>query len=237
MLLSGLGGVFKPPRKAASNRRLASSFEYFSEFIGAIMAKTKIPHSAMRGGTFPIALKLPSHINEGIGKVVAAHGVLENRVQELLFDLMKVGYPQGRVAFEYRHPAQMFGIIRRLLDLWGIQVDANLEDFESEIRRRSRERDKLAHGVWVKLPSGDLGLRVTEGQIKTDAGIHDRAYLPEVQEVPEDYFKNTRTEIMATAIKVGDLQKVVKRALQALTEKSPQQSDKSSHTEDRSGQE
>ena len=66
---------------------------------------SKVPVSAMRGDMFPVVIDLPPNVTQGIGKIVAAPAVLENRVQEFLFDVMKVDYPQGRVAFEnYRDP-------------------------------------------------------------------------------------------------------------------------------------
>lgn len=90
----------------------------------------KVPVAAMQGASFPVVIDLPPPYYEGIGKVVSAHAFLESRVQEFLFDLMAVDYPVGRVVFEYGHPARLFGTIRKLLDLWGIEVKQKLLDAE-----------------------------------------------------------------------------------------------------------
>lgn len=187
---------------------------------------------------FPIVVDLPPKVWEGIGKVVAAHAVLENRVQELLFDAMKVDYPQGRVAFEnYRDPAVQFGIVRKLFDSWGIQVDINLEDLESEIRDRTRTRNILAHGVWLNSAEGKLVLRVTEGQFSTEHGIHVRAFLPESRIVADDLYDTFRNQTLNTARMIIRLHKAVKSALVASPGKSAQPSDASSHIEGHSPQE
>jgi hypothetical protein len=193
--------------------------------------RRKIPVAAMQGGAFPLVIDLPPPYYEGIGKVASAHAILENRVQELLFDLMAVDYPIGRVAFEYRHPAVLFGLVRRLLDLRGIQIkqtlldvehdakEQNLQEVEDEIRSHSRERDKLAHGVWLVMPNAQLALRVTEGQFTTEAGIHDRAFLPEPHLVPVPWFDWQRLLTLKTAKKISDVRAEVKPQIAALLEK------------------
>jgi hypothetical protein len=197
-------------------RAFAERSLLYLSLIGATMAQ-KIPVSAMVGGEFPIVIDLPTEITNGIGRVVAAHAVLENRVQELLFDAMKVDYPQGRVAFEnYRDPAVLFGIIRKLFDSWGIQIDINLQDLETDIRSCTRERNILAHGVWVRDAPDRIALRVTEGQFTTEAGIHVRAFLPETQGIADDFWEPTRTRILQVAKVVIAIQQTVKPALSSV---------------------
>jgi hypothetical protein len=209
----------------------------------------KIPVAEMQGGSLPVVLDLPSPYYEGIGKVASAHAFLESRMQEFLFDLMAIDYPIGRVVFEYGDPARVFGSIRKLLDLWGIEIkqkllDAetqtklqNLEQFETEIRSHSRQRNNLVHCVWMTMPDGQLALRVTEGQYQTDQGIHDRAFLPQPNFIPVEWFNWQRELILRTTKKLMDIQTEVKPQLAALLERQRASSPPSNHSEDRSHQE
>ena len=187
------------------------------------MAK-KIPVSAMKGDMYTIVADLPRYVLQGIGQVVAAHALLENRVQELLFDAMKVDYPQGRVAFEnYRDPAVLFGIVRKLMDSRGIKVEENLQDLEDNIRSCTRDRNILAHSIWLRRPDGTIALRQTEGQFSTPDGIHVRAFLPESRIVAAEEYGNYRNAILMTTEAISRLKKRVNDALASSPEKpSPQ---------------
>lgn len=183
--------------------------------------KKKLPIlgiSELQSRQMPVAVDLAPEIYSGIGKVISAHAILENRVQELLFDLMIMAdYPAGRVAFEYRDAPVMFGIARRLIVMWGITVTCgDLHDLEEDIRSRTADRNRVAHNVWVGHESGVFVLRQSMGMTETDRGRIDHSYLPVgVRVAPED-FEAMRELSLKTAQHVQAVQHEIKPRLDAI---------------------
>jgi hypothetical protein len=177
--------------------------------------------SELQATQLPVAVDLPPEIYVGIGKVISAHAILENRVQELLFDLMIMAdYPAGRVAFEYRAAPVMFGIARRLIVMWGVTVTCgDLHDLEEDIRSRTADRDRLAHNVWLGHESGVLVLRQSLGMTETERGRIDHSYLPVGVQVASEDFESMRSLILKTAQHVQAVQHEIKPRLEAIRQK------------------
>ena len=84
---------------------------------------------------------MPDSICLDIGKIVSAHTVLENRVADLLFELMRFDQATGRVPLGYRAASERFKIMKQLLVMHGIATNAPLTDLLLQIQdccRRSR---------------------------------------------------------------------------------------------------
>jgi hypothetical protein len=180
------------------------------------MAKKKtLPVSAITGMSFPIASELPAATYEGIGKVIAAAAILEQQVSELLFDLIKCEYPEGRVAFKYAGASTMFSTIRRLLDLQGIVPKIDVVALEKKIKDECvKPRDQLAHGVWIKGEHG-IALRITEGKLEHGGGMLDAAFKPPAFLVADNYYEGVRQTIMTTIAEVRRLKTEVRAAFAA----------------------
>jgi hypothetical protein len=183
--------------------------------------KPPLPASDEKVDRLLPAVDLPISYYKGIGRVIAAHAILENNVSELVFDLMKIGSPEGRVAFEYRAASTMFALVRKLLALRGIEPNLNVADLGDQISDLCKARDQLAHGLWVKR-NGMIALRLTEGTYDTPEGRRSRAILPEGKTLPDNYFEHTRQLILDTAGIVNDLREQVRSALsQSLNKQTP----------------
>jgi hypothetical protein len=163
-----------------------------------------------------IVLEPPEHITDGIGQVITAHAIIEHYIEHLLYDLMVAHAHVGRIAIARRDPALNFKSIRRLMGAWNIVAQINLEEFETEIRRHTRERNALAHGVWVHLEGGEIALIKKEGYYDTEEGDRDAAILPDRFVLPENWFSDLRKKMMETAQKVRDLRKTVAPSLPRL---------------------
>ena len=172
------------------------------------MSKKKppiMPIDKIGAASFPIVPDLPDNVYLGIGKVISAHAILENRIQELLFDLMVMAdYPAGRVAFEYRSAQVLFGTVRRLLTLWGIKPVGNLNDLEADIKSRADDRDRLAHNIWLKYGDG-LRLRLAVGMSETPRGRLDHSFVPPAVTVGDEQYEKIRQEILETAMAVNQI--------------------------------
>src|SRR5262249_16919598 len=85
------------------------------------MAKQKtIPLDKLKVGEHQIVFDLPASTNEGIGKLIMTHAILETKVAELLYDLAEISYAAGRVSFGYRNAFDRFKTVIELLDMHGI---------------------------------------------------------------------------------------------------------------------
>jgi len=167
----------------------------------------------MAGTSVPVVIDLPTCVYEGIGSVVHAHAILETALQELLFDLMKVEYPAGRVVLRYQSGTERFKTIRKMLDLRGLTPSCNANELEKYIQICCDDRDQFAHGVWLKDPNGIIALRLTRGTFETPDGKADRSFKPEANVVPDDAYAAIRANILSTVRRVYDLKQEVKALL------------------------
>jgi hypothetical protein len=224
---SGLWGALSAPRNAASNLSWASFSEYFSSLaIGVcLMASNKrnvLPVDTKVAGIFNATSDLPRNIFEGIGRVVSAHALLENAVSKVLFDLMRVDYPEGRVAFGYSSASKQFSAVMRLIELHGIKPEFKLSVMKESIEACCTARDQLAHGLWIER-SGILCLTLTKGTYSTAEGDRSREILPEGAVVHPGYFLEQQHAILVTTAEVQELQNAVKSLLQTLPDRSDAQ--------------
>jgi hypothetical protein len=177
------------------------------------MAKQKLPLSALVGTTANIVINLPTGVYEGMGMVVHAHAILETALQELLFDLMKVDYPSGRVVLRYQSGTERFKTVRKMLDLRGITASMNTVALLEQIEECCDDRDQFAHGVWIRDDDGNLALRLTRGVFETPDGKADRSFRPEPQYVPDEVYSQIREKTLSTVRQVHDLRHEVKQFL------------------------
>jgi hypothetical protein len=180
---------------------------------------SKIPLSAHRASAFPVVFELPSKVYEGIGKIVSAHAVLETLVSELVYELMEIEYPQGRVVLRYQAASERFKTARRLLTLHGITPGVDTTDLFKQIENCCNYRDQFSHGIWVQAPDG-LALRLTRGEYETDEGTADRSFVPQATFIPDTSYEENRNTILSTVQAVARLKDEVKAELQRRSAKS-----------------
>ena len=159
----------------------------------------KLPVHKIPGTRHKIVSQLPDSLCLGIGKIVSAHAVLENRVADLLFELMQTDQATGRVALGYRAASERFKTIKQLLFMHGIKTSVPLADLLQQIQDCCNARDQVAHGVWIASDEDRIALQLTKGIYETAEGQADRKFVPEGQYVPDNYFEETRKIILTTA--------------------------------------
>lgn len=173
-----------------------------------------IPVAELKATTHEIVFDLPAAINEGIGKLIMTHAILETQVSELLYDATQIAYPAGRVAFGYKNAWDNFKIVITLIDMHGIKPSIDLNNLKDQIEDCCTARDTFAHNVWLKDKSGNMGIRIAKGTLETPEGKHNRKFIPRADAVPEGFFKNTVEAIKSTIAVVLDLKKQVKEELE-----------------------
>ena len=167
-----------------------------------------------------IVIDLPPGIYEGMGKVIHAHAILETALLELLFDLMEVEYPAGRVVLRYQSGTERFKTVRKMLDLHGIKASMNTVALQDQIQECCDHRDSFAHGVWIRNDDGIPALRLTRGVFETPDGMADRSFLPEAKSVSDEVYSQIRENILSTINQVYDLKEEVKQLLSKRPERS-----------------
>ncbi len=179
------------------------------------MSKRKIPlpASSLKVEHLPVEFDLPISVYKGIEKIISAHALLETIVLDLVFVLMKIEPPEGRIALGYRSAIERFKLVRQLLDLRGITIaDFNLNEMENGIGDCCAMRDQVAHGIWVR-KNGILGLRLTKGGYELKDGYRSRAIIPQGMDVPDNYYDRAKEIIKSTIAEVQHFTVAVQAAL------------------------
>lgn len=178
------------------------------------MARAKtIPVAELKAGMKDVVFDLPAAMNEGIGKLIMTHAILETQVSELLYVAAEISYPAGRVSFGYKNAWDNFKIIITLLDMHGITPSINLNKLKDQIKDCCDARDTFAHNVWLKDKSEKFGIRVAKGTLETPEGKHNLKFVPAPQIVTADYFPNTIEAIKSTIEQVMALKDEAKAKL------------------------
>src|SRR5271168_4974055 len=139
----------------------------------------RIPAHAIPRQPFKLVVDLPMSYYQGIGQIVQAHSILEDRVSMLLFKLMKVDEAIGRSALGYKSAHERFKTIRLLIELHGIQVLTPLTALENQILDCCNLRDQFAHGIWIANETGKIAIRLARGILEAEEGKIDRRFAPE----------------------------------------------------------
>lgn len=178
------------------------------------MARQKtIPVGKLKGGTLEIVFDLPASINEGIGKLIMTHAILETKVSELLYDLAEISYPAGRVSFGYRNAFDRFKTVIDLLDMHGITPLVDVKKLKTQIEECCFARDIFAHNVWLKDKNGALGVRLVKGTQETPEGKHNFKFMPHAHALPDKYFPEMIKTIKSTIVVVLDLKNEISAEL------------------------
>jgi hypothetical protein len=184
----------------------------------------KLPIHAIPTTAYKIITDLPPSLYDGIGKIVSAHAVLEDRVSQLLFGLMEIDESIGRTSLAYRAAIERFKTAKTLIDFHGLAIVTPLNRLEDQIKDCCDLRDQFAHGVWIEGKNGELAVRLTRGTYETPEGKADRRFVPEGKIISDDtYWDRSRTVILSTVRGVNDLIDEVKDLLQSRRAQSAKQ--------------
>ena len=115
----------------------------------------------MKRGTLVEAL--PDNLLREIGRVVFAHAVLENHLTGFAHAALQVSRKEGRIAVREPRLTDRFEMILDLMAVHEVSCTVDTTVLRKRIEDCSRQRDQLAHGIWVQVPDGRTLLRLTKG--------------------------------------------------------------------------
>jgi hypothetical protein len=95
----------------------------------------------------PVATELPQWVTDGIGRVTVAQAFLEWRVTVLVFDLLVIDHPEGRVTLKDQSAFERFKTVKSLLNLRGITPTVDVSALSALIDKCTTCRNQLAHGI------------------------------------------------------------------------------------------
>ena len=177
--------------------------------ICSVAKQKTIPLGKMKPGELPIVVNLPASTNEGIGKLIMTHAILETQVTELLYDLAQISYPAGRVSYGYRNAFDRFKTVVELLDMHGMVPRVDVKKLQKQIEQCCWNRDTFAHNVWLEDKNGVPRIRVAKGTVETPEGKHNFKFVPGIHLVPDEYFPSMVQITRSTIATVLDLKKEV----------------------------
>jgi hypothetical protein len=98
----------------------------------------------------PVVLNLSPLLCREIGRVITRHAYLEWRLSKIIYALLSVGPKEGRLAVREPRATDRLVLIRDLVHLKGLEIRADLDLLAEAIDSVTRQRDQLAHGIWLR---------------------------------------------------------------------------------------
>lgn len=172
----------------------------------------------------PITIDLPSSLFRQIGRVVAAHALVEWILNRIVYRLLRLKPVEGRIAVRDPRTTDRLDMITDLLTLNNIAVQTDTKTLREVLDKCYRERDELAHGVWViDREAGKLFLRLSGGKWQPpgmNKAVKRRIDL-EAREYTSDDAKETYRLIHGALEALSAFEDEIAGALAPLRKKSP----------------
>jgi hypothetical protein len=111
---------------------------------------------------------IPTSLSREVGRIVVRWAFLEHTLQQIVWLLMQVSFPYGRIAVREPRLEDRIQIIKTLAELRGIEFDeATVSRLQEDGKLTARSRDVLAHGMWSCI-NGTWHVMLTRGKWSED---------------------------------------------------------------------
>jgi hypothetical protein len=119
-----------------------------------------------------IIYKLPVRLSTAIGRVITAYAVLEYKLSGCIAVILQLQKQEWRLVLKEPRASERLEAIEGLLAIRDITIDVDFVALRDLLDTANRERDQLAHGIWLRHPqTRKLYLRLTKGSWKK-TGTH-----------------------------------------------------------------
>ena len=177
----------------------------------------------------PLVTDLPSEYSLEIGKIAVHWAHVEWRLRQIMYLILDVTPPVGRIALREAKEPEYLNMIVELMDLGGMTISGEVKELRADLDNWGRWRNRLAHGVWVKHPdTGELMVQATTGQWdkgKLAPGEKlSRKILTEAITVTADFLKEIDGEIVSLGASLEDFWNGLSAYFQSLHGKSQRRS-------------
>jgi hypothetical protein len=114
--------------------------------------------------THPVVTELPLGIAAGVGNVVTRWAQMEWHLRMAVYVALRIDVKRGRVAVRQPRLEESITMIEDLLVLERRVVSADTNKLRKSLINLQRERDLIAHSVWLKdRNTGKLAVQSTAG--------------------------------------------------------------------------
>jgi len=172
----------------------------------------------------PTTIDLPLSLLREIGKVIVRHAVVELKLNRMIYNLLEIDPVAGRITVREPPTTDRLDMIKDLLKVKKIAVKSNLKSIHKRLKECAAERNRIAHGIWIKDPKhpGILFLRTLSGDWVPPGSREKskRRIDPEAIEYSVEDAKDLVTFIEETGQAVYDLGDEIDAALAASSKKS-----------------
>ncbi|MDZ4736278.1 MAG: hypothetical protein SGJ07_08000 [Rhodospirillaceae bacterium] len=155
----------------------------------------------------PIAIKLPAAYTQEIGTIISHWAYVEWRFRQIVYRLLDIDPKRGRVAVRAPRAKDLVATIADLALLSKIEIKINLTKLKTDIAPVNDWRDKIAHGIWVKLDTEDFyRLQITSGKWdKPRSGYRTKRLMPEGAPMPPNRLKEILADVDSIALRTEQL--------------------------------
>jgi len=145
--------------------------------------------------SFLILKRIPTDYYTHIGRFISRWAFLEWRIRRLTYVLLGVGNEKGRVAIREPRINDSITIVEDLMFLDNLVSPIDLAKMKATLVQVESNRDKLAHGLWIKHPNYKIPiLRDTKGSHEQRSHMSKTArkakIFPKQTIVNIEHFKN-----------------------------------------------
>lgn len=106
---------------------------------------------------------IPAEFETEVGRIVVRWAYFEDLVQWIVWDLLHLDPPYGRIAAREPRVTDRLTMISELAGLRGIALGAKWKRIETATKALVTSRDQLAHGVWMQGADGFWHVEQTKG--------------------------------------------------------------------------
>lgn len=165
---------------------------------------------------------LPATLEREIGRVIVKTAKLENDLLALVALLLQLQKPEARLVVRDQRLHERLDTIQDLFALKAIFPEFKFETFRKLLEEVANERDRLAHGVWLKHPDTKvIYLRLTRGNWgrKSHEPKVQRKIYPEATEFTAAHCRLLRDKIEKAIVMAAELGQHFDTALKTLPDR------------------
>lgn len=170
------------------------------------------------------SVDLPPSLSREIGRLVVRWAHLEHTTQRIIWLLLKVSYPFGRIAVREPRIEDRLRMILSLAELRGMDLDTPaFRGLMSEVRLLAKERHTIAHGIWTNV-DGQWSVLLTRGSWADD-GPHppSKNVVPEASPMSQETVASLVKRVVAAEAVVNEIGDLVQQRLSRPPESHPEQ--------------
>ena len=176
----------------------------------------------LQTGAHPTRFRLPAAYSMEIGRIITRWAFLESLLKRMAYSVLDVGQKEGRLAVREPRAADHMTMIEELLAVKGLAVAPDFKEIKDNLVPLERNRDALAHGIWVKHPATKIPvLQALKGKWSHPAMPKTkRIIVPEGMPITLEALRANTKSIEAGCIVIMRLHRSIEAQLESLPQKS-----------------